>query len=75
MLMKPPTLPDNYAHFVPYDELVRALRLIEHATAPTHEDGAYHECAHDLSTEILARVDARAKYDASITGQAEGSQS
>lgn len=39
-----------------YDELVTALRLIEHATAPTHDDGAYHEAAHDLATQVLARV-------------------
>lgn len=41
-----------------YDELVTALRLIEHATAPTHDDGAYHEAAHDLASQMLARLPA-----------------
>lgn len=41
-----------------YDELVTTLRLIEHATAPTHDDGAYHEAAHDLATGVLARLPA-----------------
>lgn len=41
-----------------YDELVTTLRLIEHATAPTHDDGAYHEAAHDLATGVLQRLPA-----------------
>jgi hypothetical protein len=41
-----------------YDELVTALRLIEHATAPTHDDGAHHEAAHDLATQMLKRLPA-----------------
>lgn len=41
-----------------YEELVTTLRLIEHATAPTHDDGAYHEAAHDLATGVLARLPA-----------------
>ena len=39
-----------------YDELVTTLRLIEHATAPTHDDGAYHEAAHDLASQMLQRL-------------------
>lgn len=39
-----------------YDELVTTLRLIEHATAPTQDDGAYHEAAHDLATQVLQRL-------------------
>lgn len=27
-----------------------------HATAPTHDDGAYHEAAHDLAILMLARL-------------------
>jgi hypothetical protein len=39
-----------------YDDLVRALAFIEHATAPTHEDGAHHEAAHEIASGILAQV-------------------
>ena len=31
----------------------RALVAIEHATAPSHNDGAYHEAAHELATNAL----------------------
>lgn len=34
MLMKPPTVPANHANAPSYDELVNALELIRHATAP-----------------------------------------
>lgn len=30
-----------------------ALQLIEHATAPTHDDGAYHENAYELARSAL----------------------
>lgn len=33
--------------------LREALRLIEHATAPTHDDGAYHENAYELARTAL----------------------
>ena len=39
-----------------YAELVQALRLIEHATAPTPDDGGHHEAAHSIATEVLFRV-------------------
>ena len=61
--MKPPTLPANYAPLVNKDELVRALELIRHATAPTHNDGAHHEAAHALADNILCKVEARRKYE------------
>lgn len=40
-----------------YDELVTALRLIEHATAPGFDNG-HHENAHDLATQVLTRLPA-----------------
>lgn len=36
------------------DRLREALRNIEHATAPSHDDGAHHENAHSLDVEALA---------------------
>lgn len=36
------------------DRLREALRNIEHATAPSHDDGAYHENAYSLAVEALA---------------------
>lgn len=66
MQMKPPTLPLNYAPVVTADELVHVLELIEHATAPTPDDGGHHEAAHDLSSGILAKVRARRAYDATV---------
>lgn len=33
-----------------------ALCMIVHATAPTHEDGAYHENAYSLATEALSSL-------------------
>lgn len=71
MLMKPPTLPLHYAHSVPYDDLVTALKLIRHATAPTHEDGAYHEAAFGIADPIVKRIEAREAYDASSTTAGE----
>lgn len=50
------TAPAVQAGAPTYDELVTALRLIEHATAPTHDDGAYHEAAHDLASQVLVRL-------------------
>ena len=37
--------------------LLEALRLIEHATAPTHDDGAYHEAAHDIACAAIESVE------------------
>jgi len=39
-----------------YDDLVQALRLVEHATAPTPDDGGGHEAAHSIATEALSRA-------------------
>jgi hypothetical protein len=33
--------------------LLTALHLIEHATGPTHDDGAYHEAAHELALNAI----------------------
>ena len=30
-----------------------ALKLVQHATAPTHDDGAHHENAFDISSKAL----------------------
>jgi hypothetical protein len=62
MHMKPPTLPLNYAPMPSRDDLLLTLRLIQHATAPTPDDGGHHEAAHDLASEILKRVDAHVAY-------------
>lgn len=64
MLMTPPTLPTDYVPAVPNDELVRALELILHATAPAPDDGGHQEAAHDLASEVLSRVEARRVYEA-----------
>lgn len=65
MRMNPPTLPLNYAKAVYHDELVTALELVRHATAPSPDDGGYHENAHDIADAILKRVEARRAYEAS----------
>ncbi len=64
MLMKPPTVPANHTNAPSYDELVNALELIRHATAPTPDDGGHHEAAHDLADSMLKRVEARRWYEA-----------
>lgn len=64
MLMNPPTLPADYVKAPSYAELVQALELIRHATAPTHDDGGYHEAAHDLADDVLRRVEARKQWEA-----------
>lgn len=38
------------------DRLLAALREIEHATAPTHDDGAYHENAHELARAAIHKA-------------------
>lgn len=38
------------------DVLLNAMRLIEHATAPTQDDGGHHEAAHDIATAAIAKV-------------------
>lgn len=64
MLMNPPVLQADYVPAVPANDLVLALQLIQHATAPTPDDGGHHEAAHDIASEVLLRVDARRKYEA-----------
>ena len=39
-----------------HDEAIRHLRMIEHATAPSHDDGAHHENAHELALAGLAAL-------------------
>src|SRR5689334_827092 len=56
MMMLPPA--------VTTDDLLHALRLIQHATAPEPDDGGGHENAHSIASEILKRADARAAQDA-----------
>jgi hypothetical protein len=65
MRMTAPTLPANYVPAVHNDELVQALELIRHATAPTPDDGGHHEAAHDIADGVLKRVEARKQYEAS----------
>jgi hypothetical protein len=67
------TVPLNFVNTVQADELIRTLELIHHATAPTHDDGAYHEAAHDLADEVLKKVNARRAYEASL-GKQDGSK-
>jgi hypothetical protein len=63
MMMNPPTLPADYVPEVHADELVQALQLILHATAPTPEgDGGHHEAAYELAMAALKRVEARREY-------------
>lgn len=40
-----------------YGELETTIRLIHHATAPTHDDGAYHEAAYGLADKMITRID------------------
>lgn len=64
MLMNPPTLPNDYVPAVHTEELVHALRLILHATAPRPEgDGGHHEAAYELAMGALKRVEARKEYE------------
>lgn len=35
------------------DALIHALRLIQHATAPSPDDGGHHEAAHEIATAAL----------------------
>lgn len=63
MLMNPPTLPLDYVDKVHADELVRALELIRHATAPEPNDGGHHEAAYEIADAVLRKVEARRKYD------------
>lgn len=72
MMMNPPTLPANYAPTVHADELVHALELIRHATAPTPDDGGHHEAAHDIADAVLRKVEARRKYESRPVDQGKG---
>lgn len=38
------------------DELLAAMKMIEHATEPSHDDGAYHENAYSLAVAAIAKV-------------------
>lgn len=38
------------------DELLVTMHLIQHATAPTHDDGGHHEAAHDLAAAAIAKA-------------------
>ena len=40
-------------------EMLQAMRLIEHATAPTHEDGGHHEAAHEISSAAIAKAEGK----------------
>lgn len=53
----------EYVPIVPTDDLVHALKLIQHATKPSPDDGGYHEAAYDIASEILLRIEAREIYD------------
>ena len=64
MIMNPPTVPRGYVNAPSYDELVQALELIRHATAPTPDDDGHHENAHELADAMLKRVEARKQYEA-----------
>mgnify|MGYP000388437174 CR=1 FL=1 len=64
MQMKAPTVPHNYVNAPSYAELVNALELIRHATAPTPDDGGHHEAAYELADGVLKRVEARKQYEA-----------
>lgn len=63
MQMKPPTLPVDYTPGVHNEELIQALRLIHHATAPSYTDDAYHENAYGIADAILKKVDARIAFE------------
>lgn len=66
MRMSPPVLPDDFAPTVGVDDLLGILLQIQHATAPTHSDGAYHEAAHDLSTTAIDAIYARRRFEAAL---------
>jgi hypothetical protein len=34
-------------------DLLTTMRLVQHATSPAHEDGAYHENAFNLSSKAI----------------------
>lgn len=34
--------------------LLHSMRLIEHATAPSHDDGGHHENAHEIAVAAIA---------------------
>jgi hypothetical protein len=38
------------------DELLAAMKMIEHATEPSHDDGAYHENAYSIAVDAIAKV-------------------
>ena len=59
MMMNSPTVPANYVPAVHADDLVRVLELIRHATAPTPDDGGFHEAAYGLADAALRRVELR----------------
>lgn len=40
-------------------DMLQALRLIEHATAPSHDDGGHHEAAHEIAVAAIAKAEGR----------------
>ena len=39
------------------DALLIAMKLIQHATSPTPNDGGHHEAAHDISSAAIKAVE------------------
>ncbi len=70
MISNQPTLQQDYAPAVSYEELVTALELIEHATKPEPDDGGHHEAAHDLASNALNRVRRRREFLSTAQEQA-----
>lgn len=65
-----PTWPTDPLHALAvlgeeFGELTKAM--LQHATAPTPDDGGSHEAAHDLAAGMLKRVQARDAYEAAET--------
>ena len=46
------------------DELLLAMRLIEHATKASPDDGGSHEAAHAIATEAIAKFGITGNGDA-----------
>lgn len=68
--MNPPTVPIGHANMPSHDDLVHALRLIQHATAPTPDDGGHHEAAHDIAKDVLDKVERAKRFRAELGGKA-----
>lgn len=48
-------LSDNRILTAQRDALLADMMLIEHATSPTHDDGAYHENAYSIAVAAIAK--------------------